>query len=154
MIATKYTACTAVMLLSSIFPSFAHALMSSEIRSEDVFLSGYCKFLAETSGDVFEDTVSVDDLKDILYFSNDLIEGGDNLDFVSRGAGAAQAELERLRDRQSQSDVGNIDVRAKISGLIRDCAIQLESVVSKYRENSCGYGTNRKSEGLFQLEPR
>lgn len=148
---TMYSASGIFGKLAALFIMFgsaetAGAVAALEISSVDVHRASFCLeyskiILAERK--TFEDfSVPSALLKTIREYAEDLIDGGDNLYAVPVGKEDA---LRRVLSVKAQPKVDQIGAHLKA---LEICAVDLTAIVTRYREHSCGYGTNRDFGGM------
>jgi hypothetical protein len=156
---TKRSAIAAFVGMIALIPFEAHAVLSTEIRPQDVYQAAYCKAFVDGAVSASRrlmplevSTVHSEAVSTIRLHSNDLIGGGDNLAFVPLGEAAARSDL--IKALGVQGGVRE-SVRADISVTLKieDCAALLTEIVQHYKMSSCGYGRNRNySEELSETE--
>ena len=130
------------MSLLSLHPSDAHAVVAMEIKPEHVYQAGYCSELLRLA-QVGLSKAAPKDISEIIHFhSKDIIEGGDNLEFISLGEEDARKDYLHLKGVEG----GTLIVVGETPFLrerLTSCSSTLEAIVQDYQSLSCGYGTNR-----------
>ena len=146
-----------VAMLVWIHPYKAYALITLEIRGTDVFKAGYCLEFNSLAMRAWwgrgpfapRDISQIEGL--IVLHATDLIDGGDNLDFVDFGAKKAQQDFFNLFDLRPTTDQEDPNSGAA-EGILKTCSEVLQETVAVYKVSPNGYGRNRKAAA--ELDPR
>ena len=149
----KSLAAIATASLLSLNPTDAHAVTATEIEAQDVYQAGYCSELLRLG----RGAVPREPSEIIQSHSKNLIEGGDNLEFVAIGEDDARRDYLKLIGVEGGRFTEDTSSTALIDRLM-SCKDTLQEIVSGYRAFSCGYGTKRNNgpalEALLRLLER